>query len=118
MFSTPAFAQTAGAAASSSGGFQEQLIQFAPLILIMVLGYFMLLRPQQQRAKKHQELIKAIKRGDRVVLSSGVKGKVTRVDDTEVQVEIATNVVVTVVRSSIADIQAKSEPIPANDAKS
>ncbi len=117
MFATPAFAQTAGAA--SSGGIMDLLQGPLPMLLmIFVLGYFMLLRPQQQRAKKHQELIKAIKRGDRVVLSSGVKGKVSRVDETEVQVEIATNVVVTVVRTSIADIQAKSEPVPANDAKS
>jgi preprotein translocase subunit YajC len=87
-------------------------------VLIMVAAYFLLLRPQQQRAKKHQELIKAVKRGDTVVLSSGVIGKVFRVEDTEVQVELAPNVVVKVVRAMISDVRVKGEPAPANDTKS
>jgi preprotein translocase subunit YajC len=116
MFATPAFAQTVGAAAG--GGPQDMIVQFLPIVLIMVAGYFMLWRPQQQRAKKHQELIKGVKRGDTVVLSSGVMGKVARVDDTEVQVELAPNVVVKVVRSMISDVRVKGEPAPANDTKS
>jgi preprotein translocase subunit YajC len=116
MFSTPAFAQTAGAAAG--GGPQDIIVQMLPLVLIMVAGYFLLMRPQQQRAKKHQELVKGVKRGDTVVLSSGVIGKVSRVDDTEVQVELAPNVVVKVVRSMISDVRVKGEPAPANDTKS
>jgi preprotein translocase subunit YajC len=116
MFSTPAFAQTVGAAAG--GGPQDIIVQMLPLVLIMVAGYFLLMRPQQQRAKKHQELIKAVKRGDTVVLSSGVIGKVSRVDETEVQVELAPNVVVKVVRAMISDVRVKGEPAPANDTKS
>ncbi len=116
MFSTPALAQTAGAAAG--GGPQDLIIQFLPIVLIMVAGYFLLMRPQQQRAKKHQEVLKAVKRGDTVVLSSGVIGKVARVEDTEVQVELAPNVVVKVVRAMISDVRVKGEPAPANDTKS
>ena len=94
------------------------LVQFAPIILMFVLGYFLLLRPQQQRAKAHQEQIKGVKRGDTVVLSSGVIGKIARVEDTEVQVDIAPGVSVKVVRSMISDVRARGEPAPANDAKS
>jgi len=116
MFSTPAYAQTVGAAAGS--GLQENIINILPIVLMMVAAYFLLLRPQQQRAKKHQELIKAVKRGDTVVLSSGVIGKVARVEDAEVQVELAPNVVVKVVRTMISDVRVKGEPAPANDTKS
>ncbi len=116
MFSTPAYAQTVGAAAG--GGLQDSIVNILPIVLMMVAAYFLLLRPQQQRAKKHQELVKAVKRGDTVVLSSGVIGKVSRVEDTEVQVELAPNVVVKVVRSMISDVRVKGEPAPANDTKS
>ncbi len=113
MFSTPAFAQTAGAA--PGGGPQDMLLQFAPLVLIMVLGYFMLLRPQQQRAKAHQALIAGVKRGDTVVMSSGMIGKVTRVEDAEIDVEIAPAVTVKVVKSMITDVRTRGEPVVAND---
>jgi preprotein translocase subunit YajC len=114
MFATPAFAQTAGAAAHG-GGPQDMLLQFAPLVLIMVFGYFMLLRPQQQRAKAHAALVAGVKRGDTVVMSSGLIGKVTRVEETEVEVEIAPTVNVKVVKSMITDVRTKGEPVVAND---
>ena len=117
MFATPAFAQTA-AGAAQAGGPQEMLVQFAPIILMFVLGYFLLLRPQQRRARQHQDQIKAVKRGDTVVLSSGVIGKIARVEDAEVQVEIAANVTVKVVRSMISDVRTRGDPVAANDAKS
>ena len=101
-----------------SGGLQTQLIQIAPIILMVVLFYFMLIRPQQQRAKQHAAAIAAVKRGDNVVLSSGILGKVVRVEDSEVGVEIAQGVTVKVVKSMIAEIRAKGEPAPANDPKS
>jgi len=101
-----------------SGGLQAQLIQIAPIILMVVLFYFMLIRPQQQRAKQHAAAIAAVKRGDNVVLSSGMLGKVVRVEETEVGVEIAQGVTVKVVKSMIAEIRAKGEPAPANDPKS
>ena len=116
MFATPAFAQAAGAAASG-GSPQDFIIQFAPLLFIGAMGYFLLLRPQQKRAKDQRALIEAIKRGDTVVLNSGVIGKVSRVDDAEVQVEIATGVVVKVVKAMISDVRTRAEPAPANDAK-
>ena len=94
------------------------LLQFAPLVAIMVLGYFLLIRPQQKRMRAQQDLVKGVKRGDTVVLTSGVFGKITRVDDTEVQVEIAPNVNVKVVRSMISDVRTRGEPSAANDGKS
>ena len=116
MFASPAFAQTA-AHAASGGGPQDLLVQFAPLVIIAVLGYFMLLRPQQQRAKQHREMIGAMKRGDTVVLSSGVIGKVAKVEDTELQIEIATGVVIKVVRSMVSEVRARAEPVAANAGK-
>jgi preprotein translocase subunit YajC len=99
-------------------GLQAQLIQFAPILLMVVLFYFMLIRPQQQRAKAHAAAIAAVKRGDNVVLSNGMLGKVVRVEEAEVGVEIAQGVTVKVVKSMIAEIRAKGEPAPANDPKS
>ncbi|RAK52353.1 preprotein translocase subunit YajC [Phenylobacterium deserti] len=114
MFATPAYAQTAGAAA---GGPEAMLIQFLPLIALVVLFYFLMIRPQQRRLKQHQAMLAAIKRGDTVVLSSGVLGKVVRVEDKEVGVEIATGVTVKVRKGSIAEVTTRGEPAPANDAK-
>jgi preprotein translocase subunit YajC len=96
----------------------QQFMSIAPIILMVVLFYFMLIRPQQQRAKQHAAAIAAVKRGDNVVLSNGMLGKIVRVEDTEVGVEIAQGVTVKVVKSMIAEIRAKGEPAPANDPKS
>jgi preprotein translocase subunit YajC len=113
MFGTPAFAQTA-APAASAGGLQDIIAGPLPMILMMVvLGYFLLWRPQQKRMKDHQELIKGIKRGDTVVLSSGVIGKVSKVEDTELSLDIATGVTVKVVRSMVSEVRTRAEP--AND---
>jgi preprotein translocase subunit YajC len=106
---TPAYAQ----AAASGGG--DILIQMLPFVLIFIIMYFLLIRPQQKRVKAHQEMIKNVRRGDTVVLNSGMIGKVTKViDDTEAEVEIADNVKVKVIKSMIADVRNKSEPAPAN----
>jgi preprotein translocase subunit YajC len=107
---TPAFAQ----AAPSAGG-SDILVQMLPFILIFVIMYFLLIRPQQKRVKVHQEMIKNVRRGDTVVLNSGMIGKITKViDDNEAEVEIADNVKVRVVKTMIADVRNKSEPAPAN----
>jgi preprotein translocase subunit YajC len=115
MFATPAFAQTAAGAAT--GGPQDMLMQFLPLIALVVLFYFLMIRPQQRRMKTHQQAIAAIKRGDVVVLPSGVIGKVVRVEDAEVGVEIATGVTVKVVKSMVSEVRTRGELAPANDSK-
>jgi preprotein translocase subunit YajC len=115
MFATPAFAQTAAGAAS--GGPQDMLIQFLPLVALVLLFYFLMIRPQQRRMKAHQQAISAVKRGDTVVLPSGVIGKVVRVEDAEVGVEIATGVTVKVVKTMISEVRTRGEPAPANDSK-
>ena len=92
--------------------------QMLPLVGIMVLFYVMILRPQQKRAKEHAARISAVKRGDNVVLSSGMIGKVVRVEDQEIGLEIAQNVTVKVVKSMITEVRSRGEPAPANDAKS
>ena len=116
MFDT-AYAHAAGAAAGPAG-FMEgpfgSLILFLPLI---VLFYFLILRPQQSRAKQHQAMITGLKRGDVVVLSSGMIGKVVRVEDREVGLEIATGVTVKVVKGMITEVRARGEPAAANDSK-
>jgi len=112
LFATPAFAQAAGAAAPGAG--------FDPMTLLMlggfvVLMYVFMIRPQSQRAKQHKAMLAAMKRNDTVVLSSGLIGKVTRVEDAEVMLEIATGVNVRVVKAMITEVRAKGEPAPAND---
>ena len=99
-------------------GLNAQIMQIAPIVLMVVLFYFMLIRPQQKRAKEHQVMLGNLKRGDNVVLSSGVPGKIVRVEDKEVGVEIAQGVTVKVVKSMIGVVRSKGEPAPANDAKS
>jgi preprotein translocase subunit YajC len=116
MFATPAFAQAAGAA-QGSGGIMDMLPQLLPLVALVVLFYFLMIRPQQRRMKQHQEMIGAVKRGDTVVLSSGVIGKIVRVEDAEVGVEIATGVTVKVKKSMISEVSTRGAPAPANDTK-
>ena len=106
---TPAFAQSAAAPGGS-----DILVQMLPFVLIFIIMYFLLIRPQQRRVKAHQEMIKNVRRGDTVVLNSGMIGKVTKViDDNEAEVEIADNVKVKVIKSMIADVRNKTEPAPA-----
>ena len=104
----PAFAQ----AASGSPGGTDVIMQMAPFAIILVIMYFLIIRPQQKRAKQTQDMLGAIRRGDTVVTTGGIIGKVTKVTDAaEVEVEIAQNVRVRVVRSMIADVRAKGEPV-------
>ena len=116
MFATQAHAQAASGAAAGGGG-PLDLMMLAPLALVFVLYYFLLIRPQQNQRKKHQTRVSAMKRGDTVVLNSGVVGTVVRVDDAEATVEISPKVEVKVVKSMISDIRVKGEPVPANDIK-
>ncbi len=94
------------------------LIQaFGLPVILIVFFYFMILRPQQKRQKEHQATINNLKRGDNVVLSSGVLGKVVRVEEKEVGVEIAQGVTVKVRKGMITEVTAKGDPAPANDPK-
>ena len=101
---------------AADGGVMAVIVQFLPILAIFILFYFLLIRPQQKRAKEHANTIGAIKRGDTVVLSSGMIGKVTRVEDAEVNVEIAPSVNVRVVKGMIAEVRNRTA-IAANDTK-
>src|SRR5437016_3349892 len=113
MFASPAYAQAAGAA--SAGGTMAMFLQFAPLLFIFVIFYFLLIRPQQTKLKQHRQAIDAIKKGDTVVTGGGLIGKVTRVDEHELEVEIAPNVRVKAVKSTISDVRLAGTGKPAND---
>lgn len=113
MFISPAYAQAAG------GGDMGALGSFLPLILIFVVFYFLLIRPQQKKQKAHREMLSALHRGDRIVTAGGLVGTITRVlSDTELTVEIAEGVKVRVMRAMVSDVLAKTEARaaePAND---
>ena len=113
MFDTTAHA---GLIAAAGGGPAGMIMQLAPLLLIFVVFYFLLIRPQQQRLKSHREMVENLRRGDVVVTGGGIVGKITRVQDNEATLEIAENVRVKVLRNTISEVRAKTEPAPANDA--
>ena len=115
MFISPAFAQATGAPQDAVGG----LLQMIPMLAaIMAVFYFLLIRPQQKRQKEHQELISKVNRGDTVITSGGLIGRVSKVvDERELLVEVGENVKVRVVRSAIAEMRAKGEPIKDDQAK-
>ncbi|MCR9235504.1 MAG: preprotein translocase subunit YajC [Alphaproteobacteria bacterium] len=105
MFVTPAYAQAAGGGAG-------MITSLLPFVLIFAVMYFLIIRPQRQRMKKHEEMIGAVRRGDTIVTSGGLIGKVTKVieDGGELQVELAEGVRVRIVRSMVSDVRAKGEP--------
>ncbi|MGB0683650.1 MAG: preprotein translocase subunit YajC [Magnetovibrionaceae bacterium] len=106
MFVSPAYAQAAGGAGGSG---LEALI---PLVLIFVVFYFLLIRPQQKKMKQHKAMLEAVRRGDKIVTGGGIIGTVTKVtSDEEVQVEIADGIKVRVQRSMIAAVLDKTEPV-------
>lgn len=106
MFATPAFAQ-----AAAGGGAGGALASFAPLILIFGIMYFLLIRPQQKRAKEHKAMVEAVRRGDTVLTQGGIIGKISKVkEDGEVEVEIAEGVKVRVLKATITQVLSKTEP--------
>jgi preprotein translocase subunit YajC len=107
MLISPAFAQAAGSATTSS------FVQFVPLVLIFVVFYFLLIRPQQKKLKEHRAMLEAVRRGDRVVTNGGIVGLVTKAspEDRELTVEIAEGVRVKVMRDMISNIVSKTEPV-------
>ena len=110
MFASPAYA-SAGAAPSGGAAF---FVQMMPLLLIFVIFWFLLIRPQQKRMKQHRDMIGAVKKNDTAVTTGGLIGKVTKVDESEVELEIAQNVRVRVVKTMLSDVRPHGVK-PAND---
>ena len=112
-FALPALAQNAPPPSAGSAIMQQMLL-FIPLILIF---YFLIIRPQSQQRKQHQAMIEAVRRGDTVVTSGGLIGKITKVADQELTIELADGVRVRIVRRMIIDVRGKGQLVPANDEK-
>lgn len=107
MLISPAYAQALPS--MGDGGF---LVNLLPFVLIFVIMYFLILRPQQKRVRAHQDMIKNLRRGDTVVTAGGIIGRITKVaDEGEIQVEIAEGVKVRVAKGMITDVRAKGEPV-------
>lgn len=102
---SPAFAQATG----PGGG--DILGLFFPLILVFGIFYLLVFRPQQKKMKEHQAMIDAVKRGDTIVTSGGIIGKVIRVTEDEVRVEVADGVQLRLVRGSVSEVRGKGEPV-------
>ena len=110
MIVTPAYAQT--------GASPDIFISILPFVLIFVIMYFLIIRPQRQQMKRRGEMLAAIRRGDTVVTGGGLVGKVTKViDDNELEVDLGGGNKVTAVRSMIADVRVKGEPVANQNAK-
>ena len=109
MFVTPAYAQGTGAS-------PDMLISILPFVLIFVIMYFLIIRPQRAQIKKRGEMLAAIRRGDTVVTGGGLVGKVTKASDTELEVDLGGGTKVTALRSTIMDVRVKGEPV-ANENK-
>ncbi|AGH49145.1 MULTISPECIES: preprotein translocase subunit YajC [Sphingomonadales] len=112
MFVTPAYAQAAGAASSSGGSVAMLVGQF---VLLGAIFWFLIIRPQQKKLKEHRAKIDSVKKGDTVVTGGGIIGKVTKVDEHEVEVEIASQVKIKVVKATLTDVQPLGGAKPAND---
>ena len=95
----------------AQAGGSDFMIQLLPILLMFVIFYFLLLRPQQQRVKQHRDMVANIRRGDIVVTGGGIIGKVTRVKegDVEIEVEIAENTRVRLVRGTVSEVRVKGE---------
>ena len=103
------------APAGEAGGMSQILVGILPWLLIFVIFYMLMIRPQQKRVKEHQAALSAIKRGDEVITGGGIRGKVTKVTDDEAEVEIASNVRIRVIKSTISHVLKPGSGKPAND---
>ena len=113
MLISPAYAQ------SPFGGSTDMITSLLPFILIFVIMYFLILRPQQKRVKQHAEMVKNVRKGDTVITSGGLVGRVTKVvDDDQIEVEVAEGVRVRQMRSMVSDVRAKGEPVKDDETKS
>ena len=104
----------AAASGAQTGGAAAMLIGIAPWLLIFIIFYVLLIRPQQRRAKEHQAELASVKKGDEVITGGGLRGRVTKVSDSEVEVEIAQGVKVRAVKSTLTQI-VRPNAKPAND---
>ena len=107
MFISSAFAQTAPAAAAGGGDMQSSLMSMLPLVLMFVVLYFVMIRPQMKRQKEHRTMIEALAKGDEIATAGGVLGKVTRLGDVYLGVEIAGGVEVQLQRSAVVQVLPK-----------
>ncbi|KAB2869527.1 MAG: preprotein translocase subunit YajC [Bauldia sp.] len=110
MLVTPAYAQAVG-------GGPDVFVSILPFILIFVIMYFLIIRPQRTQMKKRGEMLAAIRRGDTVITGGGLVGKVTKVTDDELEVDLGGGLKVTALRSTIADVRVKGEPVANQNAK-
>lgn len=112
MFVTPAYAQGIG------GASPDMLISVLPFVLIFVIMYFLIIRPQRTQAKKRAEMLAAVRRGDTVITGGGLIGKVTKViDDNELEIDLGGGTKVTALRGTLADVRVKGEPVANQNAK-
>jgi preprotein translocase subunit YajC len=102
------------AAPGQSGGAAQLLVGIAPWLLIFVIFYILMIRPQQRRVKEHQTAIAAVKKGDDVITGGGIRGRVTKVSDDEAEVEIAQGVKIRVIKSTLTQVLSSTSK-PAND---
>ena len=115
MFASPAYASAGAAGAAPAGGFSAFFVSSVfPLLLIFVIFYFLLIRPQSRRMKQHRDMLAAVKKNDTAITSGGLIGKVTRVDENEVELEVASGVRVRVVKTMLSDVRPHGVK-PAND---
>ena len=115
MLITPAYAQ----GSLFGGGSTDMITSLLPFILIFVIMYFLILRPQQKRVKQHAEMVKNVRKGDTVITSGGLIGRVIKVvDDDQVEIEVADGVRVRQMRSMVSDVRAKGEPVKDDETKS
>ena len=111
MFVTPAYAQGVGTS-------PDMFISILPFVLIFVIMYFLIIRPQRTQLKKRGEMLAAVRRGDTVITGGGFVGKVTKVlDDNELEIDLGGGTKVTALRSTIADVRVKGEPVANQNAK-
>ena len=112
--SSPSYLMLQAAPAGQADGFTTFLVGLAPWLFIFIIFYMLMIRPQTRRMKQHQATLAALKKGDEVITAGGIRGKVTKVADDEVEVEIANNVRVRVVKSTITGVVTRGAPVPAN----
>jgi preprotein translocase subunit YajC len=114
MLISPAYAQS-----PFGGGSTDMITSLLPFVLIFVIMYFLILRPQQKRVKQHAEMVKNVRKGDTVITSGGLVGRVTKVvDDDQVEIEVADGVRVRQMRSMVSEVRAKGEPVKDDETKS